>query len=81
LKSPSFDATKEALDFVKAAQLAASLFEGSTFCLAELASFPPKGRGEAFFKWTDYIAVYAISDLVIDDEGMRFRFGSPIRPR
>ena len=40
-----------------------------------------KGRGEGFFKRTGYVAVYPISDFVTDGEGMRFRFGSPIRPR
>jgi hypothetical protein len=40
-----------------------------------------KGRGEGFFKRTGYVAVYSVSDFVINDEGMRFRFGSPIRPR
>jgi hypothetical protein len=34
-----------------------------------------------YFKRTGYVAVYAISDLVIDDDGMHFRFGTPIRPR
>jgi hypothetical protein len=34
-----------------------------------------------FFKRTGYVAVYPISDFVIDDEGMHFRFGNPIRPR
>lgn len=33
------------------------------------------------FKRTGYVAVYPISDFVIDDAGMRFRFGNPIRPR
>jgi hypothetical protein len=32
------------------------------------------------FKRTGYVAVYPISDFVIDDKGMRFRFGNPIRP-
>lgn len=40
-----------------------------------------KGRGEGFFKRTGYVAVYPISDFVLDDDGMRFRFGTPIRPR
>jgi hypothetical protein len=34
-----------------------------------------------YFKRTGYVAVYLISDLVIDDAGMRFRFGNPIRLR
>ena len=41
-----------------------------------------RGRGEGVFKRTGYVGVYPISDLVIDNEGMHFRFvGSPIRPR
>lgn len=39
-----------------------------------------KGRGEGCFKRTGYVAVYPISDLLIDDAGMHFRFGNPIRP-
>ena len=39
------------------------------------------GRGEGFFKRTGYVGVYPISDLAINDDGMRFRFGNPIRPR
>jgi hypothetical protein len=40
-----------------------------------------KGRNEGCFKRTGYVAVYPISDFVIDDTGMHFRFGIPIRPR
>lgn len=39
-----------------------------------------RNRGEGFFARTGYVAVYPISDLVIDEVGMRFRFGNPIRP-
>ncbi len=40
-----------------------------------------RGRGEGFFKRTGYVAVYPVSDFVIDDNSMRFRFGIPVRPR
>jgi hypothetical protein len=40
-----------------------------------------RGRGKGFFTRTGYVAVYPISDFVIDDAGMHFRFGTPIRPR
>jgi hypothetical protein len=33
-----------------------------------------KSRGEGFFERTGYVAVYAIDDFRVDDEGMRFRF-------
>ena len=37
-----------------------------------------KNRGEGFFERTGYIAVYNIDGLVLDDEGMRFRFADRI---
>jgi hypothetical protein len=37
-----------------------------------------KNRGEGFFERTGYVAVYNIDDLVVDDEGLRFRFADRI---